>query len=105
MEWLCGCYWCSDTLPGSTYYSLNQIRMACAGETTQSSRSRKVWRQYLNHSFGTITATSKTLVSALRILQVRRTLFKALNTAWIGSLLLPLELVHQSLRPAALSPL
>lgn len=70
--------------------------MARPGETTQFSRSRNVLPQYLNHSLGTITATSKTLVSSFRIPQVR-TLIKALNTAWIVSLLLPFELVRQSL--------
>lgn len=44
------------------------------------------------------------LLSSFRIPQVR-TLIKALNTALIVSLLLPLELVHQSLRSAGLSPL
>ena len=78
--------------------------MARPADTMQFSRSRNALRQHLNHSFGTITATSKTLVSSFHTPRVR-TLIKALNTAWIVSLLLPLELVRRSLRSAGLSPL
>ena len=53
------------------------------------------------HSLAT---SSKTLVYLFEIPGFR-TLIKALNTAWIVSLLLPLELVRRSLRSAGLSPL